>query len=347
MTPNPFLGVLFHAIGGFAAGSFYIPFKRVRGWAWETYWLVGGLFIWVICPLIAAFATVPRLFDVYRQAEWLTVGLTFLFGIGWGIGHLTFGLSLRYLGMSLGMGLSLGLVTFFGTAIPLIYEGTLLDLLDETPGRCSLGGLAACLLGIFLMSWAGMSKERELTDDAKRETIAEFSFTKGVCVATFAGIMSACFWFGVSAGDSIQSSAAEIGAIDVYANNAPLLLILVGGGVSNVLYCLAVNLLRGSGRNYADRQTPLARNYFFCTLAGVIAYAEFFFLGMGEYNMGAYSFSSVPVHMALVIVFSNVWGIVFREWQGTSLRTRWLLATGLLVLVGSTLVSAYGSYLKQ
>ena len=346
MIPNPFLGVLFHAIGGFAAGSFYIPFKRVRGWAWETYWLAGGLFIWAICPLIAAIATVPGLLDVYRRAGWLAVGLTFLFGVGWGIGHLTFGLSLRYLGLSLGMGLSLGLVTFFGTAIPLIYQGTLLDLLHETPGRLSLGGLAVCLLGIFFMSWAGMSKERELTEEAKRETIKEFSFTKGVCVATFAGIMSACFWFGVSAGDSIQKAAGKLGALDVYANNAPLLLILTGGGISNIVCCVAFNIRNGSGRNYVDRHTPLARNYFFCTLAGIIAYAEFFFLGMGEFNMGKYSFSSVPVHMALVIVFSSVWGIIFREWKGTSLRTRWLLVIGLLALVGSTFVSAYGSYLK-
>ena len=346
MISGPFLGVLFHAIGGFAAGSFYIPFKKVRGWAWETYWLVGGLFIWVICPLIAAWKTVPDLLKVYQVTTWNVLIWTFLFGVGWGVGHLTFGLSLRYLGLSLGMGLSLGLVTFFGTAIPLIYKGTLLDLFYEKAGLYSLGGLAICLLGIFFMSWAGISKERELTEEAKRETIAEFSFTKGVCVATFSGIMSACFWFGVTAGDTIQKTAANLGALDVYANNAPLLLILIGGGVSNVLFCVAFNIRRGSGRNYVDHHTPLARNYFFCTLAGIIAYAEFFFLGMGEFNMGKYSFSSVPVHMALVIVFSNVWGIIFREWKGTSLRTRWLLVIGLLALVGSTFVSAYGSYLK-
>ena len=145
----------------------------------------------------------------------------------------------------------------------------------------------------------------------------------------------------------MQKAAGQCGAQEVYANNAPLLLILFGGGVSNVVCCVALNLRNGSGRNYVDLRTPLAKNYFFCTLAGVIAYAEFFFLGMGEFNMGEYSFSSVPVHMGLVIVFSSMWGIILHEWKGTSARTRLLLAIGLLTLVGSTLFSAYGSYLKE
>ena len=180
MVPNPFLGVLFHAIGGLAAGSFYIPFKRVRGWAWETYWLVGGLFIWVICPLIVAFATVPDLPSVYREAAWPALIWPFLLGMGWGIGHLTFGLSLRYLGMSLGMGLSLGFCTFFGALIPPLVDGKFAEFFGDLSGRVSLGGLAICLAGIFFCSLAGASKERELPDEVKRETIQEFNFFKGV-----------------------------------------------------------------------------------------------------------------------------------------------------------------------
>ncbi len=348
MTANPFLGVLFHAIGGFAAGSFYIPFKKVRGWAWETYWLTGGLFIWVICPLIAAIATVPGLLDVYRLAGWPAVGLTFLFGVGWGIGHLTFGLSLRYLGMSLGMGLSLGFCTFFGALVPSLIDGEFVGFFGNAAGRISLGGLGTCLAGVFFCTLAGASKERELPDEVKRKTIQEFNFSKGVWVAFFAGIMSACFAIGIGQGEPLKVLAAQHGAGTVYANNAPLLLILGGGGVANVVWCLVLIVRNRSGTNFIDRKTPLSGNYLFCVLAGVIAYAEFFFFGMGESQMGDFSvFVSWPIHMALIIVFSNMWGLVFHEWKGTSMQTRLLLATGLLLLVGSTLASAYGSSLIE
>jgi L-rhamnose-H+ transport protein len=348
MTTNPFLGVLFHAIGGLAAGSFYIPFKRVRGWAWETYWVTGGLFIWVICPLIAALATVENPPEVYREASWSTLIPTFLCGVGWGIGHLTFGLSLRYLGMSLGMGLSLGFCTFFGALIPPIFKGTFLGLFGETAGRWSLSGLAVCLVGIFFCSWAGMSKERELPEETKRKTVAEFNFFRGVWVAFFAGVMSACFAFGIEAGDALQELARQQGAKGVYANNAPLLLVLAGGGLSNIIWCVTLNIRNGSGGNYIDRSDPLVNNYLFCTIAGVVAYAEFFFFGMGETQMGKFSvFASWPIHMAFIIVFSNIWGLVFHEWKGTSTRTKWLLVIGLVALAASTFVSSYGSWLKQ
>jgi len=348
MESNPFLGVILHAIGGFAAGSFYIPFHKVKGWAWETYWLVGGLFIWVFCPLVAAVLTVPELTVIFSEAPLSVMLYTFLFGVGWGIGHLTFGLSLRYLGMSLGMGLALGFCTFFGALIPPIAKGQFLSLFGETAGQCSLGGLGGCLLGIFFCSWAGMSKEQELPEEAKQETIAEFNFTKGVWVAFFAGVMSACFAFGVELGDPLQQLAVDHGAEPLNANNAPLLLVLMGGGIANIISCLALNMKNGSGSDYTRRSVPLWSNYLFCTVAGVVAYAEFFFFGMGESQMGKFSvFASWPIHMAFIIVFSNLWGIAFREWQGTSSRTKVLLAIGLLALLLSTMVSAYGTHLNH
>jgi L-rhamnose-H+ transport protein len=348
MGANPFLGVLFHAIGGFAAGSFYIPYKKVRNWTWESYWLLGGLFIWVICPLLAAVVTVPQLLDVYQQTSPLVLALTFLFGVGWGIGHLTFGLSLRYLGMSLGMGLSLGFCTFFGALIPPVFKGTVGEFFGETPGRWSLAGLGICLTGIFFCSWAGVSKERELPDEAKKETIQEFNFFRGVWVAFLAGVMSACFAFGVEAGDSIQQLAARYGAEGVYANNAPLLLILAGGGMANIAWCVTLIVRNNSASDFLDTKTPLLGNYIFCAIAGLIAYAEFFFFGMGESQMGKFSvFASWPIHMAFIIMFSNMWGLVFHEWRGTSARTKRLLTIGLLALVASTVASSYGSWLKE
>lgn len=348
MQGNPLLGVLLHAIGGFAAGSFYIPFRRVTGWAWETYWLVGGLFIWVFCPLVAAVLTVPNLPVVFGEAPTDILCATFLCGVGWGIGHLTFGLSLRYLGMSLGMGLALGFCTFFGALIPPIVKGEFLELFGQTAGRLSLGGLAFCLLGTFFCSWAGILKEQELPDEAKRETIAEFNFTKGIWVAFFAGVMSACFAFGVEFGDPLQKLAVAHGAETLHANNAPLLLVLIGGGIANIIACVVSNVMNKSGGDYTRQTAPLLNNYLFCAIAGIIAYAEFFFFGMGESQMGEFSvFVSWPVHMAFIIVFSNMWGIIFHEWKGTSRKVHILLALGLAALLFSTVVSSYGSRLNE
>ena len=176
----------------------------------------------------------------------------------------------------------------------------------------------------------------------------EFNFFKGVWVAFFAGVMSACFAIGVGEGESLKLLAYHRGAENVYANNAPLLLILAGGGSANVIWCTASIVRNHCAVDFVDRKTPLAKNYLFCTLAGVIAYAEFFFFGMGESQMGDFSlFASWPIHMAFIIAFSNMWGLVFHEWRGTSARTRWLLGIGLCALVGSTLLSACGSYLKE
>jgi L-rhamnose-H+ transport protein len=338
-------GVLLHAVGGLAAGSFYLPFKRVRRWSWESYWLVGGLLMWGICPLIAAVVTIPELLNTLQLDKQASL-ITLLCGMGWGCGHITFGLSIRYLGISLGTGLSLGFCTFFGSLMPTLVKGTFFTLLAAPAGQFALAGLAICLVGIVLTAWAGMSKENEVSEEIKKEGVEEFQFFRGVSVALFAGVMSACFAFGIEFGQPLQELAVTEGGADpIYANNAPLLLILWGGGLMNFLFCITLNLRNGSVSDYVDREKPLANNYIFCILVGLIAYSEFLFFGMGETQMGRFSvLASYPIHMAFIIAFSNMWGILLHEWRGTSGRTRGLLALGLLFLLGSTILSAYGSY---
>lgn len=189
---NPILGVFLHAIGGYAAGSFYIPFRKVKNWAWESYWLISGILAWIIAPWVVAYLTVPNLFEVLRTVSVSSLVACYVFGILWGVGGLTFGLSMRYLGMSLGYALALGNCAAFGTIVPPIYFGTFGGLITSTPGQVTLAGVLVCLVGIALCGWAGISKEKEMTDSQKRETIKEFNFKKGVWIAIVCGIMSAC-----------------------------------------------------------------------------------------------------------------------------------------------------------
>ncbi|MGA2362796.1 MAG: L-rhamnose/proton symporter RhaT [Candidatus Aminicenantales bacterium] len=352
MGPNPFLGVFLHALGGFAAGSFYIPYKKVRGWAWETYWLTGGFFSWIITPWIVGLLTCPDLIKVLKSAPPGTLLWTYLFGVMWGIGGLTFGLSMRYLGLSLGMALSLGFCAVFGTLVPPLFHGQLAGMVSTLSGRIVILGILVCLTGIAICGSAGMRKERELSDAEKRASIAEFSFVKGAWVATFAGIMSSCMAFAFAAGKPIAEAAVRSGARPLFQNFPVMVVALFGGFTTNFLWCAALSIRNKTGRDYLrvkgtetrPAATSLFSNYLFSALAGITWYFQFFFYGMGTTKMGKYDFSSWTIHMAFIITFSSLWGIYFHEWKGTGQPTRRLVVAGIIVLILSTVVVGVGNY---
>ncbi|RKY24490.1 MAG: L-rhamnose/proton symporter RhaT [Planctomycetota bacterium] len=340
------IGILLLALGGVAAGSFYIPFKKVRNWAWESYWLVNGLFSWILMPWIVALITVPTLMLVLKQSPAKALFWTYLFGLLWGIGGLTFGLSMRYLGMSLGYAIALGFCAAFGTIIPPIYDGTFLDLLTSASGLATLSGVLVCLIGIGICGWAGISKERELSDEKKKETIKEFSFIKGLIVAFFAGIMSACMAFGFVAGSAIAKTAVENGTSSLWANNPVLIVIFAGGFTTNFLWCIFLNIKNKSTKNYFQSgNASLFANYVFSALAGIIWYFQFMLYGMGRTKMSGYDFASWSVLMAMVIVVSNIWGLIFREWKGCSKRTISIITSGIVVVIMSIVLIGIGNYL--
>lgn len=341
------LGIFLHSVGGFAAGSFYIPFKKVRNWAWESYWLVNGILSWIIMPWVIARVTVPGLISILCEAPKSSIFWSYLFGLLWGIGGLTFGLSMRYLGMSLGYAIALGFCAAFGTIIPPIYSGTFGGLLTRASGLTTLGGVLVCLVGISICGWAGISKEKELSDEKKKETIKEFNFIKGLWVATFAGVMSACMAFGIAAGKPIAELAVERGVSSLWQNNPIFICIFAGGFTTNFIWCVFLNIKNHTAKNYTDGATPLVGNYIFSALAGVTWYFQFMFYGMGTTKMGKYGFSSWTIHMAFIIIFSNIWGLIFREWKGSSRRTHIIVFSGILVLILSTFIVGLGNYLAS
>ncbi|WP_078062876.1 L-rhamnose/proton symporter RhaT [Solirubrum puertoriconensis] len=338
-------GVILHAVGGFASGSFYLPYKKVKGWAWESYWLVGGIVSWLIAPIVLGALTVPDLLGVLQEASTSDLLWSYIWGALWGFGGLTFGLAMRYLGLSLGMAVTLGLCAVFGTVMPPIWKAEFGQLMGSDSGRAVLMGLVVCVAGILICGLAGVMKEKSLSAEEKRASIAEFDLRKGLLVAIFSGVMSACMSFGLDAGQGIAELAVQHGADPLYKNNAILVVILLGGLTTNGLWCLYLNFRNKTFSDYTNVSAPIARNIFFCALAGLTWYLQFFFYGMGDTQLGDFRFSGWTLHMAFIITFSSLWGLYLHEWRGANRLTMRTVTAGIVAVVLSTVIVGYGNYL--
>jgi L-rhamnose-H+ transport protein len=376
---NPFLGVLFHWIGGFCSATNFIPFRGIKRWSWEIYWLIQGVAAWLIAPTVMALLFVPDTFQILHASSHSTLLYTCMWGALWGIGGLTFGLAIRYLGIGLGYSIALGFCAAVGTLVPPIRHGQLLSIASTHSGQVILLGVGICVIGIAVNGAAGYNKEREMTEEEKN--IAgerDYSFVKGILVAIFAGIMSACFAVGLDygkpIGDLAKAHLLAQGRIDLWQNLPILIVVLWGGFATNLLWSLILILKNSSAMQFlgapgsnpmgtavttghtmmdVDPRTltariaplPLLRNYLLAALAGIIWYFQFFFYSMGQTKMGKYDFSSWTLHMASIIIFAALWGLALHEWRGTSAKTRILVSTGILLLLTSTIVVGYGNYL--
>ncbi|MEP6684090.1 MAG: L-rhamnose/proton symporter RhaT [Parafilimonas sp.] len=355
------IGIIFHFIGGFASGSFYVPYKKVRGWAWENYWLIGGLFSWLIIPPIAAWVTVPNFIHIIAQTDPSTFWWTYFWGLLWGIGGLMYGLGMRYLGMSLGNSVLLGFTSAFGALLPSIYynfhptEGktTFNDLISTSWGRIVLTGIVFCLIGIFICGRAGVLKERELPEEKKKESIKEFNLVKGLIVCIISGILSACFNYGIEAGSSMSETANQLWKAAhptetinfLYRNNVTYVVLLWGGLTTNFIWCMFLNARNRTFKDYTKKQSPLLKNYLLCALAGTMWFLQFFFYGMGESKLGNGA-SSWILHMAFIILVANMWGFILKEWKGVSTKTYTTIVVGVIIIIVSVVLVGYGNAFK-
>jgi L-rhamnose-H+ transport protein len=337
---NPFQSILLMSIGSICAASFYVPIKKIKGWSWESYWLVQGIFSWVVVPILFALFTVPSgsLGTIIGQAPSSSKLLAIFYGALWGIGGLTFGLSMRYLGVALGQSIALGLCAGFGTLIPPLMSGQ--NLLSDRSGVLILTGVAVSLVGIAIIGYAASLKGKNMTDEEKRAAVKEFALKKGILIAILAGVMSACFNFGLTAGQPVKDAALSLGTNPLFAKNPVIMLVTFGGFITNLIYCVFLNIKNSSYKDYFSVSSPvLINNIIFSFIGGTLWYLQFFFMGMGEsklpVSMVAFSWS---ILMSMNIAFSNIWGIILKEWKGAGSKTLIVLAAGILILVLSTFV---------
>lgn len=320
------IGLLIIAVGSFCQSSSYVPIKKVREWSWESFWLVQGVFAWIVLPLLGALLAVPEgytLIEAY-SANTRDALLAMLFGVLWGVGGLTFGLSMRYLGVSLGQSISLGTCAALGTILTPLFMGTPGDLTMPV-----IVGVAVTLAGIAIIGVAGSMRAK-----SAGETVKEFNFGKGITVALIAGLMSACFSIGLGFGSSLCFAETP----EIYRTLPATLLVTLGGFVTNAVYCLWQN---GKNHTFGDygKKALWANNLTFCALAGLLWYSQFFGLALGKgFLTGSVTLLTFSwcILMSLNVTFSNVWGIILKEWKGTTAATKGVLVAGLVVLIVSS-----------
>ena len=341
---NILVGLTMLILGGLSAGSSYVPLKGVKGWAWESLWAVQGIVAWLLLPLLLALLATPHLFSVLHETPSSTLAVTYAFGFLWGLGGLAWGMAVRYIGIALGFSIATGFLSSLGTLVPIIAEGKMAAALATPSGRVTIASIALSLIGITVCGRAGWLRDKQDRSDQSPEKKAEpqFNFKKGIGIALAAGILGACFAFGIAAGDPIKQNAIAKGAAPQWASSPIFFVELLGGITVNLIYCLFMNRRNRTFHNYRNAECPkthaacprtLKANYAFSALVGLLWYLQFVFYGMASFYMGPYSFANWSVHMSFMVVASNLWGYYYKEWNNSSRTTLRLNTIGIAILV--------------
>lgn len=346
---NPALGIVIFMLGGLAGAVFYMPLKKVKDWAWESYWMIYAVFGLLIVPWILAFTTSPNVVSVLKAAPSNEIIKCFLCGAAWGFGGLTWGLMIRFLGVGLGLALGCGLCSAAGTLLPPMLKGSdaISAMFTTSAGIVSVIGAVVSVAGIVFVGMAGMSKENELPEEEKKKAVAEFNFKKGIIAVLFSGLMSSAMSFGLQGGPNIQELAltTEPATSLAWAGMPVLVVVLLGGFVVNAGWCIILNLKNKTTGDYVKKSSPIGANLVFAAIAGAIWCSQFICFKTGEPKMGETSYIGWAVLMASAILFSQLLGLMLGEWKGTSKKTMQLLVTGLVLLIVSSVIAGYSGYL--
>lgn len=336
---NTLIGLLIIAVGAFCQSSCYVPINKIKKWSWESYWLIQGIFAWLLFPVLGALLAVPQghnLIDLYTSAPKESL-LTMFFGVLWGVGGLTFGLSMRYLGVALGQSIALGTCAGLGTIMGPVLLNVFFPELNALQSLTAavIIGVIVTLIGIAIIGVAGGMKAASLSEEEKKEAVKDFNFPKGLAIALLAGFMSGCFNVGLEFGKDINFGELTS---PMFRTLPATLLVTIGGFITNAAYCLYQN---GRNKTFSDYKdgSVWASNILFCALAGLLWYSQFFGLSLGRsfFESGsAMDTLAFCILMALNVTFSNVWGIILKEWKGCSKKTIIVLISGIAVLILSS-----------
>jgi L-rhamnose-H+ transport protein len=331
-------GIMLIALGAFSSGSFAVPFGKIKGWSWETYWMIFSLGAYILFPLAACLIFAPGFVSIISSTASSTLVTVFLLGALYGVGNLSFGLALRYLGLSLGYALSLGLMLAIGTLIPPLIDGRLQVMMQGKGGSMLLVGIMIATVGIGISAWSGILKDKIMSQTKKQESISEFNLVKGTMAAILVGFTGSAMSLGFEQGNPISENAIKLGIDPLFAMMPMVVVLFAGTFVTTIFWCTYLGYKNGSLKNYKQAETSkiLSANYLFGLMAGFLWFSQFIVYGMGKSKMGPYTFTSWGILMALTIVFATVWGIMRKEWKGAPLKVWVLMVLSLLIIIASS-----------
>jgi L-rhamnose-H+ transport protein len=334
-------GIAWHMVGAASAASFYAPISKVRRWTWESTWAVAGIFSWVLLPIVVSAVLLPDMHAFYGSLDSSVVLRTLLFGCMWGVGNVSYGLTMRYLGMSLGIGVAIGVTLVVGTLIPPLIHGQAAALLTTRSGMLTLLGIVVALCGIVIVSIAGHRKEIALGSE-----IREFDVKKGLLLAILCGIFSSGMSFAIDAARPIQASALLVGVKPLYSALPSYVIIMGGGGLVNFIYCFSRLRFKQELSIKADLAQPapiLFKNASLAATAGIMWYLQFFFYAWGAASIpAAFGYVNWMLHMSGYVLFGGIVGLALGEWAGVGPKPVRLLWAGMLVIIAAANIVGLG-----
>jgi L-rhamnose-H+ transport protein len=346
VASNPLLGVALHAVGATFAATCYTPEKQVKGWSWQTYWLTQAFFCWFLLPILGAWLTIPQLATVLSEAPKPAMLHAFLLGAAYGIGGTAFGISIRHIGFSLTYAIAVGLSSVLGTLIPPLVKGNLGTTLSKPGAEWIVAGIIIGTLGIVCAGWAGRIKERDLS---ARQQSGQFSLIKGLLLSLLAGVLSAVYGFALEAGEPIADVATAHGA-GVFRGNVVYIFANTGAFLTTALYCFYLHARHKTIGELVELPAgqpaaALPVNFLMAAITGLFWYGQFFFYNLGHVRMGDFKFTSWAIHMIMLVLISNVVGLVLKEWLGCRRLVHIIIGIALLVLTAAVVLLTYGNYL--
>lgn len=333
-------GIAIIAVGAFASGSFSMPFEKVKGWKWENHWLVYSLFAYIIVPIVSCLVFCPDFLSVLSTCPPDLLCKIFLLGVLYGICNLTFGLSLKYLGVSLGFIISLGLMMVLGTVIPPMLDGRITGMFSGTGGPMLVLGLAIGIVGVLVSAYSGYKKDSMTT--AGQETTLDFK--KGILLALFVGLTGASQALGIEQGNGISHIFLERGVNELFIILPAVTILFAGSFLITLLWCLWIGYKNKSLNLFVKTNNgKLTANYLLCALSGFLWFVNMITYGMGKSFMGEYSFTAWGILMSLTIVFATIWGLYRGEWKLVTPRIKTWMYIGLAILVASSFIIGISS----
>lgn len=332
-------GYLLVLAAGILQGSFMLPMKYARRWAWENTWLVFSATAYLVWPWLFALLTIPHLRAALGSISGHSLAVVLLFGVGWGLGALTFGLGVDKLGIALGFTVIVGLAASAGTLIPMIVLSP--GKLVQTQGLLTMAALLLVLAGIALCSWAGKLRSPQ---ESASSGGPQKSFSLGLVICIASGLLSSCGNLGFAFGGEVIQKAIEHGAAESLAGNSLWALLTAPLFVCNAGYCVWLLKKRGTSNQFF--QTGTGPYWLLGVLMGFLWIAGFVCYAPGTRRLGSLGTSvGWSIMMSAMVITANLWGFLTGEWRGAGSRARRIVFSGVAILILAICVIGYSNHM--